>query len=122
MSAIQTRYFVVMIDIEQSDAISFYKLSSVIKEMQEVDSECLSGGQIALAKVHKYMTHTGLSLKAVFETHDEDGKKFLMRDELVAALRDLMPAISMKELRLIIAMLYRRDVRVPACSRLRPAS
>ena len=99
-----------MMDVEQTNAISFAALVSVIEEMKDVEADTLNSGEQALAKVDAYIKAERKSLKAIFMTADDDNKGRLTRDELVVALKTAMPPITYTEIRLIMASMYKKDV------------
>ena len=114
MSSVEVKYFQVMMDIEQTHTISYYKLISVIKDMRTVGLEAETKGAFALARVYAFALKSKVNIKHVFDACDGDEKGLLTRDELINALRELMPSITVRDLRLILAYLYKVDVRVGA--------
>ena len=70
----QVRYFQVMIDVEQTNSITYLKLVAVVKEMKEVASNVRSLAEEALARIREALLETTPPMRSIFNENDIGSK------------------------------------------------
>ena len=105
----EINYVHAMVDSNDDGVIEFKEFSVAVKECRMVGAAARTGGRVlhqAYRYVRRYLTDNQQRVLSMFDKFDKDKSGYLEMNEVVMALRALMPGLTVAELRGLMAQLH----------------